>query len=132
LLPFEADVDEGGAVNFIISGLHQVLIYRDTIELATLQAAAKDPANHVAGVPPLLNYVMGRVYRGLDPRALAYATLVPNPANPSLPPINLLDQDRSEAVNFAAAGRYLIVCGVVPHLLEGMHGYVTVRERNTA
>jgi hypothetical protein len=34
--------------------------------------------------------------------------------------------DRIEAVNFKVPGRYLVVCGVVPHFNEGMHGFVTV------
>ena len=39
-LPFEAEVDAGGAVSFIISGFHQVLIYGPGRELADVKAAA--------------------------------------------------------------------------------------------
>jgi hypothetical protein len=38
-----------------------------------------------------------------------------------------LVMDRVESVNFKEPGRYLVVCGVLPHFLEGMHGYVNVK-----
>ncbi len=128
LLPFEAEIKEGGAVSFIISGVHQVVIYNEGTELADIQLAAKDPANQIPGAPPLVQYLTGRFYRGLDPRVLTYATMVTIP--PATTPTNLLVQDRVESVNFPEPGRYLVICGVVPHLLEGMHGYVTVRRRS--
>ena len=127
LLPFEVEIDEGGAVSFIISGVHQVVVYDDSQTLAAIQATAKDPANHFAGVPPLVNHKPGLVFRGLDPRLLTYATQVLIPPSPT--PVNLLVQDRVESINLPQAGRYLVVCGVVPHLLEGMHGFITVREK---
>ena len=129
-LPFEAEIEEGGAVSFIISGVHQVVVYVEGTELADIQAFAKVPANQFPGVPPLVNYLTGLVYRGLDPRLLTYATQVTIP--PSTTPTNLLVQDRVESVNFPKPGRYLVICGVVPHLMEGMHGYVNVRQRSGA
>ena len=123
MLPFEADVDAGGAVTFIISGLHQILIYGPGIELETVQAAALE-ATDIQGPPAtLVNYDVGRVYRGPDPRVLQYAPLAVQPpltnGNPVL--------DRVEAVNFKEPGRYLVVCGERPHFNEGMHGYVNVK-----
>ncbi len=50
-LPFEAEVDAGGAVSFIISGLHQVVIYANR-ELADVQAAAA-PSTDLPGIPLL-------------------------------------------------------------------------------
>ena len=76
---------------------------------------------------PLVNFATGRVYRGLDASVLNY--VMPNPV-PELAPILVSNQDRVESVNFPAPGRYLVVCGVLPHFLEAMHGYVTVRERD--
>ena len=118
MLPFEAEVDAGGAVSFIISGLHQIVIYSER-ELADVQAgwaAAGNPV--IPGLPPVIEYATDRVYRGMDPRVLQYLPVagLPNPV-----------VDRIEAVNFAAPGRYLVVCGVVPHFIEGMHGYVNVK-----
>lgn len=116
VLPFEVEIEEGGAVNFIISGVHQILIYDNGFEIGDVS-----PANLEPGGPPLVNDPNGRIYRGLDPRVLTYATLVGNPPAP------LLVQDRVESVNFPHRGRYLVVCGVLPHFLEGMHGFVKVK-----
>ena len=124
LLPFEAEIDAGGAVSFAISGVHQILIYADGTEFEDLQKAYIDAGSPVVpgpGVPPLIEYSLGRIYRGLDPRALTYAVPV------TVPPTVHLNQDRIESVNFKAPGRYLVVCGVQPHFLEDMHGYVTVK-----
>jgi hypothetical protein len=135
VLPFEAEVDAGGAVSFIISGLHQILIYAGR-ELADVQAAA-DPLTDLAGIPllggppppappvvlpGLVNLATDRVYRGLDPRILYYMS--PGPGGALVPNLNL---DRVESVNFFEPGRYLVVCGVRPHFNEGMHGFVNVK-----
>ena len=59
-LPFEAEVDAGGAVSFIISGLHQILIYGPGRELAEVQAAAAGTDSSALGpLPPLVNYLDG-------------------------------------------------------------------------
>ena len=133
-LPFEAEVDAGGAVSFVISGLHQILIYGGDLEfldLRTLWLAAGSPVlpglpppPPPTGLPPLVDFAPNRVYRGLDPRVLQY-----------VPPGGALNivQDRVETVNFKSPGRYLVVCGVVPHFniptdpAAGMHGYVNVK-----
>ena len=127
-LPFEAEVDAGGAVSFIISGFHQILIYGPGRELAEVQAAAAGLILPPFGpFPPLVNYLEDLVYRGLDPRVLQY---LPLPAVPlSTIPAGTANPvvDRIESVNFKEPGRYLVVCGVLPHFVEGMHGYVNVK-----
>ena len=121
LLPFEAEVDAGGAVSFVISGLHQILIYaeREMAELK-LAATANSPVL-IPPFPPLVEYATDRVYRGLDPRTLFYATFGAAGITPNLV------LDRVESVNFFEPGRYLVVCGVRPHFNEEMHGYVNVK-----
>ncbi len=122
-LPFEAEVDAGGAVSFMISGLHQVLIYAnrdlDDVQLAAVPATDLPP---VEPFPGLVSYATDRVYRGPDPRTLFYMT--PGPGGTLSPNLVL---DRIESVNFFEPGRYLVVCGVRPHFDEGMHGYVNVK-----
>ena len=34
--------------------------------------------------------------------------------------------DRVEVVHFPDPGRYLVICGVLPHFNDGMYGYVEV------
>ena len=127
-LPFEAEVDAGGAVTFIISGFHQILIYGPGRELADVKAAAAGLNLPPFGpFPPLVNYTTDLVYRGQDPRVLQYLPLpaVPMstiPAGTAVPVV-----DRIESVNFKEPGRYLVICGVRPHFDTDMHGYVTVK-----
>ena len=122
MLPFEVEIAAGGAVSFVISGLHQILIYGPGRSLADVQAGAA-ATSPIPGVPPLVDYPTDRVYRGVDPRVLQYPPLVPPPAETT----GVLVADRVESVNFKEPGRYLVVCGVLPHFLEGMHGYVKVK-----
>jgi len=111
LIPFVATIKAGGAVNFLISGLHNVLVYGEGTTLEELQAAvAADPAGTINPVAPgfggFVDIPTNRLYRGLDPR-----TQTP---------------DRAEAVTFAEKGTYLVVCGVLAHFNQGMHGFVKV------
>jgi len=122
MLPYEVEVDAGGAVSFMIGGLHQILVYGPGRELADVQASAAG-LPPIGGVPPLVEYATDRVYRGVDPRALQYVPLAPQPAGTTGHAV----MDRVESVNFKEPGRYLVVCGVLPHFNEGMHGYVNVK-----
>ena len=133
MLPFEAEVDAGGAVTFAISGVHQILIYAPGLEFDDVRAAwlaAGSPALPFG--PGLVDFdtpLVKRVYRGQNPFVLQYVNLVPQPAGTT----GNLVVDRLEAVNFKDPGRYLVACGVVPHFdvptnpEAGMHGYVNVK-----
>jgi plastocyanin len=123
VLPFQVEVDAGGAVSFIISGVHQIMIYAGR-EMADVKAAWEAAGSPVLpGGPGLVEHPEDRVYRGLNPFVLQYMPLAAPP--PDTP--NNLVVDRIESVNFKEPGRYLVTCGVRPHFVEGMHGYVTVK-----
>jgi|RhiMethySRZTD1v2_1073278.scaffolds.fasta_scaffold00235_5 plastocyanin len=117
LLPQEVTIKEGGAVNFILAGFHQVVVY----------APGKDPGDVVTslllpipGAPATVGLIddpAQRIYRGLDPRALS-------PVPPATP--NLLSQDRVEVVGFSTRGTYLVICAVNVHFAQGMFGWVNV------
>lgn len=105
-LPYEATIKAGGAVTFLINGVHLMLIYAPG---TTLDSITRNVVEATAGPPPFPGFVddsTNRIYRGLDPRPL---------------PV-----DRQETVTFAEKGTYLVVCGLVPHFDEGMHGWVKV------
>ena len=124
MLPFEAEVDAGGAVSFIISGVHQILIYGPGSEFDAVKAAweaAGKPT--LPPAPGLVDFAPGRVYRGPNPFVLQYLPLAPPPADTT----GNLVVDRVESVNFKTPGRYLVACGVAPHFTGGMHGYVNVK-----
>jgi hypothetical protein len=97
-------------VNFIISGLHQVIVYDDgtrpddidTTLTTTTTGATPSPA------VVLIDDPTHRLYRGLDP--------------------SLHPRDRVEVVHFPTPGTYLVICGVRSHFVnDGMFGFVTVQ-----
>ena len=109
LIPHIAKIKAGGSVNFIIAGLHQVIVYDDGTQPGDINTALTIPGS--AGPPPLPALVDdpdGRIYRGPDPR-------------PLLPTL-----ERVEVVHFPTPGTYLVICGVLPHFNQGMYGFVTV------
>ena len=104
--PYEATIKAGGAVTFQINGVHLLLIYCPG---TTMESITRTVVEATPGPPPFPGFINdpnNRLYRGLDPR--------------------LLPQDRQETVTIAEPGTYLVVCGVVPHFDEGMHGWVKV------
>jgi len=106
LIPYMPTIKAGGTVNFIISGLHQVLVYAPGTTMESIDADSTIPSG--PDLPPLIDDATNRVYRGLNP-----ATLLPV-------------LDRVEAVQLTEPGTYLVVCGVLPHFVDNMHGWVKV------
>jgi hypothetical protein len=104
LLPYTVIIKAGGGVNFNISGTHHILVYGPGTTLESIDASSIIEASPT--FPGFVNDPQNRVYRGLDPR--------------------LLPQDRVEVVAFANRGTYLVVCGLLPHFLDRMHGFVQV------
>jgi plastocyanin len=104
VFPYTTKIKVGGGVTFNISGTHLILVYAPGTTLESINGSL------IHGVePPFPGFVddpVNRIYRGLNPRT-----------NPP---------DRAETITFAAPGTYLVVCGVVPHFVEGMHGFVNV------
>lgn len=103
LIPNEVTIKAGGTVNFIIAGFHQLLVYDDGVEKKDINPLLllNRPMQ-----PPLINDPNKRLYRGIDPA--------------------IFPQDRVEVVNFSKPGRYFVVCGVLPHFVDDMFGYVRV------
>jgi hypothetical protein len=117
LLPKVVTIKQGGAVNFVIAGFHQVAVYAPGTKPEDINTTLLLP---IPGAPPqvgLINDPKNRIFNGLDPRLLS-------PAPPSQP--NLLSQDRVEVVGFAKRGSYLVICSVNVHFVDGMFGWVRV------
>src|SRR5262245_53248455 len=117
LLPQEVTIKEGGSVNFILAGFHQVLIY----------APGKDPGevnqSVLLPIPPapltvgLIDDPAQRIYSGLDQRVLS----PPPPTVQSVASVG-----RVEVVGFSTRGTYLVMCAVNVHFNMGMYGWVKV------
>jgi plastocyanin len=117
LLPQTVTIKEGGSVNFVLAGFHQIAIYTRT-KPEDIDTSVLLP---IPGAPPvvgLIDFEKNRIYRGLDPRLL-------NPNPPPAPP-NPISQDRVEVVGFAKRGTYLVICAVNVHFADGMFGWVRV------
>jgi len=106
LTPFETTIQAGGSVNFIIAGLHNVVIYDHATRLSDIDTSVLIPMQAPPGLM-LINDPDRRIYRGPDPSLL-----------PSL--------DRVEVVTFPKPGTYLVICGVLVHFQDDMHGFVRV------
>lgn len=126
LIPGEVTIKAGGSVTFLLSGFHLVLVYGNRTKPADVNLATTIFPTVQLGPqpgPPLINDPVNRVYRGLDPSVFP---MLPG----STPPQPL--QDRLEIVRFPTPGRYLVLCGVLPHFFDAasgefiMFGYVRV------
>jgi plastocyanin len=105
LIPYEPTIRAGGAVNFIIAGLHNVAIYDHGTRPTDIDTSLLIPMINPPGLP-LINDPDKRIYRGPDP--------------------SLVPLDRVEVVTFARPGTYLVICGFLFHFQEDMYGYVKV------
>jgi hypothetical protein len=105
LVPHTVTIREGGTVNYIVGGLHHIVVYGD----------GKQPddvdVNNVITVPnvppPLIDDSDRRKFVGIYP--------------------SLMVQDRVEVVHFPRRGLYLVICAVRPHFVnDKMYGWVKV------
>jgi hypothetical protein len=107
LVPEEVTITVGGTVNFVISGLHQVIVYAPGKKVDEVQSALTRPTTGTPAGVLLINDTDRRLYAGPDP--------------------SLYPRDRVEVVQFLERGRHLVICGVQGHFLGGMFGYVRVK-----
>jgi plastocyanin len=107
LLPHEVKITAGGAVSFVIAGLHNVQVFGPGTKPDDINTALTTPMTAPPGLA-IINDSTNRLYRGPDPSLL-------------LPTL-----DRVETVHFAKPGRYLVICGVLLHFQDNMFGYVRV------
>jgi hypothetical protein len=118
LIPGEATIKAGGSVTFVIAGFHHVLVYGNGTRPTDININATIFPTIQLGPtpgPPLINDPVNRVYRGLDPSVMP---MLPG----SAPPQPL--QDRVEIVRFPNPGRYLVLCGVLPHFFDPAAGFI--------
>jgi plastocyanin len=109
LAPKVVTIKAGGAINFAISGFHNVQVFGDG---TTPEDIGQNPPVILGGMGGgIIDISDNRIYRGWDPN------LVPN----------TFERDRIEVVHFEEPGTYLVICGVRSHFTDSaMFGYVRV------
>jgi hypothetical protein len=106
IVPFHTKIKAGGTVNFVISGLHQVIIYGPGTLPEHINFGLTTVTTGTPPGVPLINDPTNRVYRGVDP--------------------SLHPRDRVEVVQLVNPGRYLAICGVGPHFNDDMFAFIDV------
>jgi len=98
-------------VNFIVSGFHWPWVYRPGV---TLQEVVDHIPNALFVNYEVVTLGVSNVYaKGIDPTA-----------NTTLPLSSA--QNRTDSIAFSTPGRYLVICNVAPHLVDGMYAWVRV------
>jgi hypothetical protein len=117
VIPHEVTIKVGGTVNFVIAGLHQIIVYAPGTKPEHIAVGLTRPTQGVPPGVPLINDPQNRLYAGPDP-----STIHGGPPTPTLPLL-----DRVEAVQFTRRGTHLVICGVLPHFVnDNMYGWVKV------
>jgi hypothetical protein len=105
LIPYVARIREGGSVNFIISGLHQVAVYGPGTKPEDIRKAIDPGPNPVPPAPPFQN-----VRPMAGPPGLALINVPENRVYIGPDPSLLNTLDRIEVVHFGDPGLYLVIC----------------------
>lgn len=117
LIPHEVTIKVGGTVNYIIAGLHQIIVYAPGKSPEEVNTTLIRPTQGVPAGVPLINDPVDRLYAGLDP-----STIHGGPPQSRTPLL-----DRVEVVQFSRKGRHLVICGVLGHFVnDAMYGWVKV------
>lgn len=115
VIPDRIWVKQDGVVHFLVSGFHQLVVYKpgieqDDIVVPPAGTFIEDPMS----LDPATQFYLGIVPAGGPPPGLPVTT---NPSNAS---------NRVESVSFAEPGTYLVICNVRGHFRDGMYAYIRV------
>jgi len=103
-------------VNFIVSGFHWPWVYQDGVALGDIVVpAAGTFVNYEVVTNGVSNVFAKGVFPGTPP-AFADATFSPL----------LSAQNRTDSIAFSAPGKYLVICNVRGHFVDGMYAWVRV------
>jgi hypothetical protein len=104
-------------VNFVVSGFHFIYVYQPGVKL-------QDVVDNVPATGTFINY---------ERNSLGEPILFAKGVNPGNPP-HFADrnenpsgvQNRTDSIAFDKPGRYLVICNVRGHFLDGMYAWVRV------
>jgi hypothetical protein len=105
-------------VNFIVSGFHWPWVYNPGVTLAQVKAFAL--ANPGLFVNDNANVFARGVYPGNPTLTPPFSDI--NPADPTLSAA----MNRTDSFGFSMPGRYLVICNVRGHFIDGMYAWINV------
>jgi len=99
-------------VNFVVSGYHFIWVYNPGVTVKTIQ-------DHLADTVGLfidynVNVFAKGVFPGTPPAFIDAGT---NPSGV---------MNRTDSFGFSTPGRYLVICNVRPHFMDGMYAWINV------
>jgi hypothetical protein len=98
-------------VNFIVSGFHWAWVYNAGVTLAQVQA-------NIPAAGTFVNYDVGVFAKGVNPGT------PPTFADASVNPSGVMN--RTDSFGFSVPGRYLVICNVRGHFVDGMYAWINV------
>jgi hypothetical protein len=103
-------------VNFIVAGFHSIWVYNPGVMVEDVVVPA-------AGT--FVNYNVNVFARGLFPGTPPTFTDITSQGAAALFPLNPA-QNRTETFAFSIPGKYLVICNVRGHFIDGMYAWVHV------
>jgi plastocyanin len=100
-------------VNFIVAGFHWAWVYQDGVTLEEVAANIPDPPATFVNYEVLTNGVSNVFAKGVSPIS-----------NTTLPLSSAAN--RTDSFAFSTPGKYLVICNVRGHFVDGMYAWITV------
>jgi hypothetical protein len=98
-------------VNFVVSGFHWIWVYNPAVRLADVKA-------HLPAAGTFVDYDVNVFAKGVNPGTPpAFADAMVNPSGV---------MNRTDSFGFSTPGRYLVICNVRGHFVDGMYAWVNV------
>jgi hypothetical protein len=98
-------------VNFVVSGFHWPWVYNQGVTLDQVKA-------NVPAAGTFVNYNVDVFAKGVNPGT------PPTFADASVNPSGVMN--RTDSFGFSVPGRYLVICNVRGHFLDGMYAWINV------
>jgi hypothetical protein len=98
-------------VNFVVSGFHWPWVYNQGVTLDEVKA-------NVPAAGTFVNYNVNVFAKGVNPGT------PPTFADASVNPSGVMN--RTDSFGFSVPGRYLVICNVRGHFLDGMYAWINV------
>jgi hypothetical protein len=99
-------------VNFIVSGFHWIWVYNPGVTVQEVKTNGAQTGTFV-------NYNVNVFAKGVDP-----GTPANNFTDASVNPSGVMN--RTDSFGFSIPGRYLVICNVRGHFLDGMYAWINV------